>query len=113
MELKAGPPNDMVLRGTYGQKVHEAFRISRQGVRWRFWHLFNEIYVESLSVILAIEKAFGTQLRDHAIRISHERYQVHQECLRSGFQNADVWSDGPASSAGEAPVPDAAEKKAP
>jgi hypothetical protein len=80
----------MVLRGTYGEKVHRAFRMSRQGVRWRFWHLFNEIYVESFSVILLIEKAFGTELREHAIRISKERYELRQEALQTGFQSADM-----------------------
>ena len=36
-----------------------------------------------------IEKTFGTQLRDHAIRISRERYALRQEITRSGFQTAD------------------------
>jgi len=35
----------MVLRGTYGEKVYGAFRMTREGVRWRFWRLFNDIYV--------------------------------------------------------------------
>lgn len=90
VELKPGRPSHMVLRGTYGEKVHRAFRMSRQGVRWRFWHLFNEIYVESFSVILLIEKAFGTELREHAIRISKERYELRQEALQTGFQSADT-----------------------
>jgi hypothetical protein len=90
VELRPGRPSHMVLRGTYGEKVHRAFRMSRQGVRWRFWHLFNEIYVESFSVILLIEKAFGTELREHAIRISKERYELRQEALQTGFQSADT-----------------------
>ena len=89
VELKPGQPSYMVLRGTYGQKVHETFRMSRQGVRWRFWHLFNQIYVESFEVVCSIERIFGSQLRDHAIRISRERYQLHQESLVDGFQSAD------------------------
>ncbi len=43
----------MVLRGTYGGKVHEAFRMTRQGVRWRFWRLFNDIYVSAFETILS------------------------------------------------------------
>ncbi len=30
VELQPGKPSYMVLRGTYGQKVHQAFRMSRQ-----------------------------------------------------------------------------------
>jgi len=78
----------MVLKGTYGQKVHKAFRMTRQGVRWRFWRLFNDIYVSAFETILFLEKVFGTQLREHAIRISKERYALRQEIARSGFQTA-------------------------
>jgi len=33
-------PSYMVLKGTYGEKIHKIFRMSRQGVRWRFQRLF-------------------------------------------------------------------------
>ena len=79
VELQPGKPSYMVLRGTYGQKVHQAFRMSRQGVRWRFWHVFNRLYVEAFESILFIEKAFGPELREHAIRISKERHALRQE----------------------------------
>ena len=53
---------------------------------------FNADYVQAFETILAIEKAFGTQLREHAIRISKERYTLRQEAMTSGgFQNADVF----------------------
>jgi hypothetical protein len=90
VELRSGSPSHMVLRGTYGEKVHRAFRMSRQGVRWRFWHLFNETYVSAFETVLFVEKAFGTQLREHAIRISKERYALRQEALQTGFQSADM-----------------------
>ena len=87
VELRPGNPSSMVLRGTYGQKIHETFRMSRQGVRWRFQRLFNRVYVDAFLTILMIEKTFGTQLRGHAIRISRERHALRQEaaqsCLRS------------------------------
>jgi hypothetical protein len=102
VELKPGRPSHMVLCGTYGEKVHRAFRMSRQGVRWRFWHLFNEIYVESFEVILLIEKAFGTELREHAIRISKERYELRQEALQTGFQSADILTGKGEAAAGPA-----------
>ena len=90
VELKPGRPSHMVLRGTYGEKIHTSFRMSRQGVRWRFWRLFNDIYVSAFETILFVEKTFGTQLREHAIRISKERYGLRQEIARAGFQTADA-----------------------
>ena len=89
VELKPGNPSHMVLRGTYGEKIHKAFRMSRQGVRWRFWRLFNEIYVASFESITHLETIFGTQLREHAIRISKERYALRQEVARAGFGSAN------------------------
>jgi hypothetical protein len=49
----------MVLKGTYGEKIHHAFRMTRQGVRWRFWRLFNDMYVSAFETILFIERVFG------------------------------------------------------
>ena len=89
VELKPDRPSYMVLRGTYGQKVHETFRMSRQGVRWRFRHLFNEMYVSAFETVLFVEKTFGPQLREHAISISKERYALHQDAATNAFQSAD------------------------
>ena len=90
VELKLDRPSYMVLKGTYGERVHEAFRMSRQGVRWRFQRLFNEIYVSSFETILFIERIFGSQLREHAIRISKERHALHQKACRGGFVSAET-----------------------
>ena len=90
VELKPGSPSDMVLRGTYGQKIHKVFRMTRQGVRWRFWRIFNDIYVSAYITIMTIEKTFGVQLREHAIRISKERYLLRRQALQVGFQSADA-----------------------
>ena len=87
VELKPGEPSNMVLKGTYGHKIHKAFGVSRQGVRWRFHHLFSRTYVEAFETIVFIEKTFGTQLRDYAIRISKERYTSRQKVLQTGFQD--------------------------
>ena len=89
VDLRAGNPSYMVLRGTYGQAVHKAFRMTRQGVRWRFQRLFNDVYVSAFETILFIEKSFGPCLRDHAIRISRERYAICQD-LSSSFQSANT-----------------------
>jgi len=82
VELKTGDPSRMVLKGTYGEKIHKAFGITRQGVRWRFQHIFGKLYIEAFSTILAIETIFGTQLREYAIKISRERYQLRQKAKK-------------------------------
>lgn len=86
VELKRSCPSYMVLKGTYGEKIHKTFKVTRQGVRWRFQRLFNQVYVESFLTILMIEKIFGTQLRDYAIKISKERYNLRQQALQSSIQ---------------------------
>ena len=88
VELKPGRPSYMVLKGTYGEKIHTTFRMTRQGVRWRFQRLFCQMYVEAFETILMIEKTFGTHLRDYAVRISKERYELRREVLNQGFQAA-------------------------
>ena len=78
----------MVLKGTYGERIHKTFRMTRQGVRWRFQRLFNHVYVEAFETILMIEKTFGAQLREYAVRISKERYTLREKVLAKGFQSA-------------------------
>lgn len=86
VELKPGEPSTMVLKGTYGRKVHKTFGVTRQGVRWRFQHLFGQAYVRAFETILFIEKTFGTQLRDYAIRISKEHYTLHHKTAQNRAQ---------------------------
>ena len=93
VELRPGRPSSLVLKGTYGEKVHRSFRMSRQGVRWRFHRVLSEMYVSAFETILFIEKAFGTDLRDHAIRISRERYAERQKWNDSGFKDSDSHID--------------------
>ena len=88
IELKPDSPGYMVLKGTYGEKIHKTFRVTRQGVRWRFQRLFNHVYVEAFLTILMIEKIFGTQLREYAVRISKEKHTLRQEVLNREFQTA-------------------------
>ena len=87
VELKPDEPSYMVLKGTYGEKIHKTFRVTRQGVRWRFQRLFNHVYVEAFLTILMIEKIFGTQLREYAIKISKERYALRQESLQRSIES--------------------------
>jgi hypothetical protein len=87
VELRSGQPSYMILKGTYGEKIHKTFGVTRQGVRWRFQHLFGKIYVESFETIMFVEKIFGSQLRDYAIRISKERYALRQKVLQRSFED--------------------------
>ena len=87
VELKFAEPSRMVLKGTYGEKIHKTFRVTRQGVRWRFQRLFNQVYVEAFLTILMIEKIFGTELREYAVKISKERYALRQEALQRNIES--------------------------
>ena len=87
VELKPDSPSYMVLKGTYGEKIHKTFRVTRQGVRWRFQRLFNNVYVEAFLTILMIEKIFGAQLREYAVKISKERYTLRQETLQRNIES--------------------------
>ena len=84
VELRVGSPSRMVLKGTYGENIHKTFDITRQGVRWRFQHIFGLAYVRAFETILLIEKIFGTQLREYAIRISREKYELREKA-KKGF----------------------------
>lgn len=74
VELRTSPFKHFVLRKNYGDHIQKNFRMTRQGVRWRFQRVFSGIYVSALETILTIERAFGTSLRDDAIQIARERY---------------------------------------
>ena len=87
VELKPGQPSYMILKGTYGEKICKTFGVTRQGVRWRFQHLFGRKYIEAFETVIFIEKNFGSQLRDYAIRISRQRYALRQKALQSGFED--------------------------
>lgn len=88
VEFQDDRPGYMVLRGTYGDKVHHAFHVSRQGVRWRFHRLFNDVYVSAFETILFVEKVFGPQLREYAMRISQERYTLRRQARQADFTSA-------------------------
>ena len=73
----------MVLRQNYGDKIARSFGITRQGVRWRFQRLFNEIYVEAYCTIYMIEKLFGTDLRQMALEIARERAALRKKAQKT------------------------------
>jgi len=74
-------PSRFVLRGNYGDRIEERFGMTRQGVRWRFFRLFNQIYVSAYTTVLFIEKHLGTGYRQDALRIAHERFVARQRVL--------------------------------
>ena len=71
-----------VLRKNYGERIDKEFGMTRQGVRWRFNHVFNEIYVNAYTAIVMIESAFGTELRRHALSIAKERAELRERAKK-------------------------------
>ena len=94
VEMKEGVLRHLVLRKNYGSKVARAFGMSRQGVRWRFQRLFNHIYVEAYCTILFIETAFGTHLRQQAMAIARQRFELRQRVRQGGGRDASGFQYG-------------------
>ena len=90
-DLKVEMKNDgykrLVLRQNYGDKIEACFRISRQGIRWRFGHIFNEIYIAAYETIYMVESNFGTGLRQEALAIAKERVEMRKKIQQMGDFN--------------------------
>ena len=84
IELKKGGLKRLVLRQNYGDKITSYFNMTRQGVRWRFQRLFNEIYVSSYETIYWLESLFGTELRQKALEIAKERVELRKKAQEMG-----------------------------
>jgi len=78
-----GPPSYLKLCHNYGDKIESEFGMTRQGVRWRFHRLFNDIYVSAYEAIYWVESNFGTSLRKDAIAIVKERVEMRKKLLKS------------------------------
>lgn len=85
IDLKRGTFPYFILRGNYGDKIEKEFNMTRQGVRWRFQRLFNEIYIESYQTIFWVEKYFGTHLRMKAIEVAKQRYLIRKKIKQADF----------------------------
>jgi hypothetical protein len=85
IEIKDVGVKYMVLRQNYGDKVESSFGMTRQGVRWRFHRLFNEIYVSSYETIYWVESSFGTSLRSMALDIVRERVEMRKKANKMAF----------------------------
>lgn len=87
-DLSIEPKRDgvtrLVLRKNYGARVETHFGMTRQGVRWRFQRLFDEIYISSYITILWVESNFGTHLREHAMTIARERMELYRKAAQDG-----------------------------
>jgi hypothetical protein len=71
----------LVLRKNYGERIEREFNMTRQGVRWRFQRLFNDIYPSAYEVLLFIESAFGIELRQQAMAMARQRAQLRKKAL--------------------------------
>jgi len=87
IELKEDGLKRLVLRKNYGDKIETAFHMTRQGVRWRFHRLFNEIYVNAYCTIYWIESKFGTELRGSAMEIAREKIELRKKAQETSFLN--------------------------
>ena len=95
IEAKDSGYKYLVLRQNYGRKVERCFGMSRQGVRWRFHRLFNDIYVGAYETIYFVETSFGTSLRPLALEIVKERVAIRKKAQNLGFVDASRREDEP------------------
>ena len=84
IELKYDGFKRFVLRQNYGDRIENTFKMTRQGVRWRFQRLFNEIYVNAYLAIFWIESNFGTELRQKALEIAKEQVELGKKAQKIG-----------------------------
>ena len=82
IELKEDGVKRLVLRQNYGDKIESEFNLTRQGIRWRFKRIFNEIYVHDYLSIYWIESNFGTQLRQMAMEIAKEQITLRKKAQK-------------------------------
>jgi hypothetical protein len=85
IELKGCGYKTLVLRQNYGDRIETYFGMSRQGVRWRFHRLFNDIYTSSYETVYWVESNFGTSLRPLALEIIKERVEMRKKAKKMAF----------------------------
>ena len=83
IEMKDDGRKRLILRQNYGDKIEHDFGMSRQGVRWRFQRLFNEVYVEAYERVWWIESIFGAELRHHAVAMAKERIELRKKAQKT------------------------------
>jgi hypothetical protein len=85
IELKDCGYKTLVLRQNYGDRIESYFGMSRQGVRWRFHRLFNDIYTSAYETVYWVESNFGPQLRQMALEIIKERIEMRKKAKNMAF----------------------------
>ena len=75
----------LVLRQNYGDKIELEFKMTRQGVRWRFHRLFNEVYLNAYLTIFWIESNFGVGLREKVIMIAKQQVKLRKKAQKTGI----------------------------
>ena len=75
----------LVLRQNYGDQIESEFKMSRQGVRWRFQRLFNEVYLNAYLAIFWVESNFGVDLREKVIQIAKQRVELRKKAQKIRF----------------------------
>mgnify|MGYP001827887351 FL=1 len=78
----------LVLRQNYGDQIESEFKMTRQGVRWRFHRLFNEVYLNAYLTIFWIESNFGVELREKVIKIAKQRVELRKKAQKTDFMTA-------------------------
>ena len=84
IELKQDGIKRLVLRQNYGDKIETEFGMTRQGVRWRFQRVLNQVYISAYESIYLIENQFGTGLRQKALEIARERVELRRKTQKMG-----------------------------
>ena len=79
IELKNDGLKRFILRKNYGDKIESDFGLTRQGIRWRFQRILNEIYISAYESVYVIETLFGTHLRSDAMEIVKERVMLRKK----------------------------------
>ena len=75
----------LVLRQNYGDRIESEFKMTRQGVRWRFQRLFNDVYLNAYLAIFWIESNFGVALRENIIQIAKQHVELTRKAQKTGF----------------------------
>jgi len=83
IEMKDDGRKRLILRQNYGDKIEQDFGMSRQGVRWRFQRLFNDVYVEAYERVWWVESIFGAELRHHAVAMAKERIELRKRVQKT------------------------------
>ena len=82
IELKEDGRKRLVLKKNYGDRIEQYFGMTRQGVRWRFSRMMNEIYPQAYLTILFIESSFGIALRQDAMAIARQQADLQRRTIR-------------------------------